>query len=132
MYTALVVVQVILAISIIGLVFLQQGKGANAGAAFGSGASGTVFGAQGSASFLSRATAVSTALFFAVSLALAYMVSEMARGDSLVDRMATQGESQEAAPASVTGSEAEQPALQVIPADDGAADEPTEEDIPES
>ncbi|MBR9814847.1 preprotein translocase subunit SecG, partial [bacterium] len=82
MYTALVVVQVILAISIIGLVFLQQGKGANAGAAFGSGASGTVFGAQGSASFLIRATSFSTSWFFSVSLGLAYMVTEMARGDS--------------------------------------------------
>lgn len=131
MYTALVVVQVILAISIIGLVFLQQGKGANAGAAFGSGASGTVFGAQGSASFLSRATAISTALFFAVSLALAYMVTEMARGDSLVDRMATQAESSEGAPAAVDDADAEQPALQVIPADDGAADAPSDEEIPE-
>lgn len=125
MYTALVVVQVILAISIIGLVFLQQGKGANAGAAFGSGASGTVFGAQGSASFLSRATAVATALFFAVSLGLAYMVTEMARGDSLVDRV-------EQSTAVETNEDA-QPASSAIPGDDTVGDETTEEtqEIPE-
>lgn len=125
MYTALVVVQVILAISIIGLVFLQQGKGANAGAAFGSGASGTVFGAQGSASFLSRATAVATALFFAVSLGLAYMVTEMARGDSLVDRVEQS--------TTVETSEDAQPASDTIPGDDTADDETTEEtqEIPE-
>ena len=124
MYTALVVVQVILAISIIGLVFLQQGKGANAGAAFGSGASGTVFGAQGSASFLSRATAIATALFFAVSLGLAYMVTEMARGDSLVDRV-----EQPAA-----ANEADEPALEAIPADgeESAAEQGDDtQDIPE-
>ncbi|MBB85821.1 MAG: preprotein translocase subunit SecG [Xanthomonadales bacterium] len=87
MYTVLVVVQVILALSIIGLVFLQQGKGAEAGAAFGSGASGTVFGAKGSANFLSRATAASAALFFAVSLSLAYLVSQRHESSSVVDRV---------------------------------------------
>lgn len=73
-YTILVVVQVVVALSLIGLILVQHGKGADAGAAFGSGASGTVFGAQGSANFLSRATAALAAVFFALSLALAYMV----------------------------------------------------------
>lgn len=99
MYTLLVVVQVILALGIIGLVFLQQGKGAEAGAAFGSGASGTVFGSRGSANFLSRATAVSAALFFAVSLSLAYMVSHRAeQSNSIVDRIAEE-QGQDPAPA---------------------------------
>ena len=71
MYQALIIVHVLLAIGIIALVLLQQGKGADAGAAFGSGASGTVFGAQGSATFLTRATAVLASLFFATSLGLA-------------------------------------------------------------
>ncbi|MGH8477144.1 MAG: preprotein translocase subunit SecG [Methylococcales bacterium] len=71
MYQALIIVHVLLAIGIISLVLLQQGKGADAGAAFGSGASGTVFGAQGSANFLTRATAVLATLFFATSLGLA-------------------------------------------------------------
>ena len=75
MYTALVAIQLILAIGIIGLVLMQHGKGADAGAAFGSGASGTVFGSRGSANFLSRSTGILAALFFIVSLALAVIVA---------------------------------------------------------
>lgn len=72
----LLAVHVIVAVGIIALVLLQQGKGADAGAAFGGGASGTVFGAQGSGSFLSRMTAILAALFFATSLSLAYLVKQ--------------------------------------------------------
>lgn len=74
-YTILVVVQVVIALVMIGLILVQHGKGADAGAAFGSGASGTVFGAQGSANFMSRATGVLAAIFFVVSLALAYLIN---------------------------------------------------------
>ena len=70
MYTALVILQVLVAIALVTLVLLQHGKGADAGAAFGSGASATVFGARGSASFLTRATAVLATVFFLNSLAL--------------------------------------------------------------
>jgi preprotein translocase subunit SecG len=70
MFTALLIFQVLLGLSIIGLVLLQQGKGADMGAAFGAGASGTVFGARGSGSFFSRATAVLAAAFFANSVLL--------------------------------------------------------------
>lgn len=73
-YTILVVVQVIVAVSLVGLILIQHGKGADAGAAFGSGASGTVFGSQGAANFLSRSTAALATVFFAVSLSLAYLV----------------------------------------------------------
>ena len=66
----------LIALLIIVLVLLQRGKGADAGAAFGAGASGTVFGARGSSSFFSRATAVCATLFFASSLALAYLSSQ--------------------------------------------------------
>ncbi len=66
----------LIALLIIVLVLLQRGKGADAGAAFGAGASGTVFGARGSASFFSRATAVCATLFFVSSLALAYLSSQ--------------------------------------------------------
>ncbi len=76
MHTFLIIVQVLIALGIIGLVLLQQGKGADMGAAFGSGASGTVFGARGSANFLSRTTAILATLFFANSLILAYMVND--------------------------------------------------------
>lgn len=75
MFSVLVVLQVIISVSLIGLVLIQHGKGADAGAAFGAGASGTVFGAKGSANFLSRSTAALAAAFFITSLALAYMVS---------------------------------------------------------
>jgi preprotein translocase subunit SecG len=85
MYTFLVIVQVIAAIALIILVLLQQGKGADAGAAFGSGASSTVFGARGSANFLSRTTAWLAAVFFSVSLALAYVVHGQAAPKSVVD-----------------------------------------------
>ncbi len=66
-------VHVLLALMIIGLVLLQRGKGAEAGAGFGSGASGTVFGARGTSTLFSKLTAVFAALFFATSLTLAYL-----------------------------------------------------------
>jgi preprotein translocase subunit SecG len=70
MFTALLILQVLLGLAIIVLVLLQQGKGADMGAAFGAGASGSVFGARGSGSFLSRTTAVLAAAFFANSILL--------------------------------------------------------------
>ncbi len=85
MYTILVVVQVLIAIALIALVLLQHGKGADAGAAFGSGASGTVFGARGAANFLSTATAWLAAAFFAISLAIAYFVNARSDAKSVVD-----------------------------------------------
>lgn len=74
--TALLIVHTLIALAIIALVLLQRGKGAEAGAAFGAGASGTVFGARGSTNFFSRTTAILATLFFASSLALAYMSSQ--------------------------------------------------------
>jgi preprotein translocase subunit SecG len=71
--TLALIAHVLIAASIMGLVMLQKGKGADAGAGFGAGASGTVFGARGSANFLSRTTAVMATLFFASSLGLAYL-----------------------------------------------------------
>lgn len=74
--TILLIVHTLIALAIIALVLLQRGKGAEAGAAFGAGASGTVFGARGSTNFFSRTTAILATLFFASSLALAYMSSQ--------------------------------------------------------
>jgi preprotein translocase subunit SecG len=71
----MIVLQVLSAIGVIGLVLVQQGKGADAGAAFGSGASGTVFGATGSANFLSRTTAWLATVFVACTIVLAFVVS---------------------------------------------------------
>ena len=72
LYSVLMTIQVLSAVSIVILVLLQQGKGADMGAAFGSGSAGSVFGAAGSANFLSRTTAVAATIFFLTTLALAY------------------------------------------------------------
>jgi len=90
--TLAVVFHVLLAAGIVGLVLLQRGKGADAGAGFGAGASGTVFGARGSASFLSRTTAVLATLFFLSSLGLAYLFSQRSEPTSVVDRVQTQSQ----------------------------------------
>ncbi|MCL9677448.1 preprotein translocase subunit SecG [Acinetobacter sp. ACZLY 512] len=71
MHTFVLVVHIILAVMIIGLVLIQHGKGADAGASFGGGGAATVFGASGSGNFLTRVTAILTALFFVTSLSLA-------------------------------------------------------------
>ena len=72
MLTVIIVIQVLSALTIIGLVLLQHGKGADMGAAFGSGASGSLFGATGSSNFLSKSTGVAAAIFFAATLGLAF------------------------------------------------------------
>lgn len=87
MLTVLTVVHVVLTITLIVLVLVQRGKGADIGAAFGGGASNTVFGSQGSASFLTRATAVVATSFFVMSLSLAYLTSQQVgdRATSVTD-----------------------------------------------
>ena len=79
LHTVLLTVHIIAGLTVIGLVLLQHGKGADMGAAFGSGASGSLFGATGSANFLSRATAVLAALFFLTSLGLSYIATSSPR-----------------------------------------------------
>ena len=83
-----VLIQVLSALTMIGLVLVQHGKGADMGASFGSGASGSLFGATGSANFLSRSTAVCAAVFFACTLGLAYIANDRARtpAGSVLDR----------------------------------------------
>ena len=83
-----VALQVIAALVMIGLVLVQHGKGADMGASFGSGASGSLFGATGSANFMSRSTAVCAAVFFACTLSLAYFSNDRARPStgSVLDR----------------------------------------------
>lgn len=76
--TVINIAHLVIAIGLVGFVLIQQGKGAEAGASFGSGASGTVFGSQGSSNFLSRFTAILAALFFATSLGLAFYATERA------------------------------------------------------
>jgi preprotein translocase subunit SecG len=108
-----IVVQVVAALVVIGLVLLQHGKGADMGAAFGSGASGSLFGASGSSNFLSRSTGIAAAVFFAATLALSFLGSRpiAAGGAGVMDQMPATpatpakpqnatGQSQPAAPAS--------------------------------
>jgi preprotein translocase subunit SecG len=83
--TIVLVAHVAIALLIIGLVLLQRGKGADAGTGFGSGASGTVFGARGSATFFSRATGVLATMFFVTSLSLAYLATQRTAPSSLLE-----------------------------------------------
>ncbi|HTE43501.1 MAG TPA: preprotein translocase subunit SecG [Steroidobacteraceae bacterium] len=89
-HSVVLVLHMLFAAGIVGLVLLQRGKGAEAGAGFGSGASGTVFGARGSASFLSRSTAILAALFFMTSLSLAYLGSRPVASGSVMDSSAVE------------------------------------------
>lgn len=100
LYNVMLIIQIIVALGIIGLVLVQHGKGADAGAAFGGGASGTVFGSKGSGSFLTRLTAILAAIFFANSLMLAWLVAnpDNTNGQSIIPTAV--GES---APASEVG-----------------------------
>ena len=101
-YSILLVFEVLLSMALIALILMQHGKGADAGAAFGGGSSGTVFGSKGSGSFLTRATAILAALFFVNCLALAYVVSHRTQGASVIDSVVDQAEptTAPAAPAS--------------------------------
>ncbi len=76
MQSILVIVHLFLAIGLVGLILIQHGKGADMGAAFGAGASATVFGSRGASNFLSRTTAILATLFFVTSLALAYFAMQ--------------------------------------------------------
>jgi len=91
LHAIIIVIQVIAALMIIGLVLLQHGKGADMGAAFGSGASGSLFGASGSSNFLSRSTGIAAAVFFAATLALSFVGSRPAStsGAGVMDQVTT-------------------------------------------
>jgi preprotein translocase subunit SecG len=96
--TLLVVLHVLLAVGLIGLVLMQHGKGADAGAAFGSGASATVFGARGATSFLSRATSILATLFFLTSLALAYFAMRAGERPGILSQAPAAATAPKAAP----------------------------------
>lgn len=109
-HTLVLVAHVIVGAMIIGLVLLQRGKGAEAGAAFGAGASATVFGAKGSANFLSRSTAVLATLFFATSLTLAYFGAQRPVAQTIIQAPEVEtGTGAQAAPGASTGEVPELP-----------------------
>lgn len=99
LHSAVVIFHLLIAAAIVALVLLQRGKGADAGAGFGAGASGTVFGARGSASFLSRTTATLATLFICTSLGLAYLGGRSPEAPkSVIDRVGVQQDSAPALP----------------------------------
>jgi preprotein translocase subunit SecG len=113
----IVTLHVIAALGIIGLVLLQHGKGADMGAAFGSGASGSLFGASGSANFLSRATAVLALVFFCTSLGLTYLATHKPKAAASVME-------------SVKTDSAPAPAAPALPAPATPAPEPKSNEVP--
>lgn len=121
--TLIVVIQVVAALTIIGLVLLQHGKGADMGAAFGSGASGSLFGASGSSNFLSKSTAVAAAVFFAATLALAFYGNRSASvGGGVMDRLPV-APTKAPTPAAPAPNAPNAPAAPAAPASQGAAGE---------
>lgn len=99
LFSLVLSIHIIVAVAIIGLVLMQHGKGADMGAAFGSGASGSLFGSSGSANFLSRSTAILATVFFITSLTLAYVASNKPKtsGSLMQDAVQSQTVSQPAA-----------------------------------
>jgi len=112
MDTLIVIVHIIVAVALIALVLVQHGKGADMGAAFGSGASATVFGSRGSGSFLTRTTGILAAVFFLTSLGLAYLSGRAVHKESVVDSVTTMpsAPAKAAAPADVPAAPGSAPA----------------------
>jgi len=124
LFNLIIVVQVISAVAIIGLVLLQHGKGADMGAAFGSGASGSLFGASGSSNFLSKSTALAAAIFFGATLGLSVLASKgnVSAGAGVMDNVKAPAP----APAPVGGAAAIPSAAPAAPAPAAATPAPAE------
>lgn len=114
METVILIVHVLAAATLVALILLQQGKGADMGAAFGSGASSTVFGSQGSASFLTRGTATLATIFFLTSLSLAYFTNQGTSRSSVTESVMERVDSE----APVEEDMPSVPAAPAAPADD--------------
>lgn len=129
--TLLLVVHVVVAVAIIGFVLIQHGKGADAGAAFGSGASQTVFGSQGSSSFLTRSTAILATVFFLTSLSLAYLAANTGEERSVTEVVAPVADES-------SGLDLPMPPMDEVPSDvpsipsaaGSEADQPAASDVP--
>ncbi len=118
-FSVILTVHILVGLAVIGLVLLQHGKGADMGAAFGSGASGSLFGATGSANFLSRATAVLATVFFITSLTLAYLAGK--RPDTAAGSVIDTVKTENVAPVPAPSAPQEVPA---VPAGSKAGDIP--------
>ena len=123
MQQILLIVQILIAVGLVAIVLLQQGRGADAGASFGGGSSGSLFGSRGPASFLSKLTAGLAALFFANSLALAYISGQSVERRSVVERVQSQSMSED------SGLQSEDGDVPVLP--DGSGDSAAQ-DVPQA
>ena len=121
MQQILLIVQILIAVGLVAMVLLQQGRGADAGASFGGGSSGSLFGSRGPASFLSKLTAGLAALFFANSLALAYISSHSIERRSVVERVQSESTSEDAGLRSEDGD---------VPALPGGSGDSAVQDVP--
>jgi preprotein translocase subunit SecG len=119
----ILVFHVLVAVAVCGLVLLQHGKGADMGAAFGSGSSGSLFGASGSANFLSRSTAILATLFFLTSLGLTWFSMQTPQGTSVMERMKTEQPVAPAAPPAAGGGQSV-PQPEAVPEDSKAGSIP--------
>ncbi|WP_394130618.1 preprotein translocase subunit SecG [Shewanella maritima] len=109
MYEVLIVIYLLVAIGLVGLILIQQGKGADMGSSFGAGASGTLFGSSGSGNFLTRSTAILAVGFFALSLTLGNLSANHETEDKQWNDLGSAAEQIEQAPAASTQSESEIP-----------------------
>ena len=123
MQQILLIVQILICVALVALVLLQQGRGADAGASFGGGSSGSLFGSRGPASFLSKLTAGLAALFFANSLALAYISSQSIERKSVVERVQSQSISETS---ELSGEDRDVPTLP------GGGGEPNTQGVPQA
>ena len=121
MQQILLIVQILIAVGLVAMVLLQQGRGADAGASFGGGSSGSLFGSRGPASFLSKLTAGLAALFFANSLALAYISSHSIERRSVVERVQSESMPEDAGLRSEDGD---------VPALPGGSGDSAVQDVP--
>jgi len=120
METMVTILHVLMGAGVCGIVLLQHGKGADMGAAFGSGSAGSLFGASGSANFLSRTTAILATLFFATSLGLTYLGSRQTENKAVIDRIENAPAQKKDVPASVPVVPTAPALSPEAPADDGS------------
>jgi preprotein translocase subunit SecG len=121
MDVVLLVIHVLIGVAVIGLVLLQHGKGADMGAAFGSGSAGSLFGASGSANFLSRTTAILATLFFLTSLGLTYLSSTRTESQGVLERSKNGADAPpKPAPRQPATSDVPTPSLPSLPSDSGS------------
>ncbi|MCB1788105.1 MAG: preprotein translocase subunit SecG [Chromatiaceae bacterium] len=120
MQSVLVIVHLFLSIGLVGLILIQHGKGADMGAAFGSGASATVFGSRGAGNFLSRTTAVLATLFFVTSLALAYFAMQSTEPATLMEGVKTEAAAPAEAEVPAAPAATDLPAIPEAPAASGS------------